>query len=87
MTETGMILGNPYNGERRPGSVGLPFEGVEVKVTTADGEETQTGVGYGDERGSKYGRLAGRGGGCRRMACSCMGGMLSGHVWLENQVI
>lgn len=32
MTETGMILGNPYCGERRPGSVGLPFPGVEVKL-------------------------------------------------------
>ncbi|KAF6260638.1 hypothetical protein COO60DRAFT_1684228 [Scenedesmus sp. NREL 46B-D3] len=32
MTETGMILSNPYEGERRPGFVGLPLPGVEVKV-------------------------------------------------------
>lgn len=32
MTETGMILSNPYAGERRPGSVGLPLPGVELKL-------------------------------------------------------
>ena len=32
MTETGMILSNPYRGERRPGSVGLPLPGVQVRV-------------------------------------------------------
>ena len=28
MSETLMITGNPYDGERRPGSVGPPFPGV-----------------------------------------------------------
>lgn len=32
MTETGMNTSNPYNGERRPGSVGFPLPGVEVIV-------------------------------------------------------
>ena len=32
MTETVMNLGNPLSGERRAGSVGVPFEGVEVRV-------------------------------------------------------
>ncbi len=32
MTETGMLTGNPYDGERRPGSVGFPFPQVEVRV-------------------------------------------------------
>ena len=32
MTETVMNLGNPLVGERRAGSVGLPFEGVEVRI-------------------------------------------------------
>lgn len=32
MTETGMILGNPLHGERRPGSVGVPFPGVDIKI-------------------------------------------------------
>ena len=36
MTETGMILSNPLHGERRPGSVGLPLPGVEVRLV--DGE-------------------------------------------------
>ena len=32
MTETGMNLTNPYDGERRPGSVGMPFPGQEARV-------------------------------------------------------
>jgi len=36
MSETLMNIGNPYIGERRPGSVGLPFPGVSVKLI--DGE-------------------------------------------------
>ena len=32
MTETGMITSNPYEGERRAGSVGLPLPGVTVRV-------------------------------------------------------
>ena len=30
MTETAMLVSNPYEGERRPGSVGFPLPGVEV---------------------------------------------------------
>jgi malonyl-CoA/methylmalonyl-CoA synthetase len=36
MTETFMNLSNPYTGERRPGTVGLPLPGVSVKLI--DGE-------------------------------------------------
>lgn len=32
MTEIGMALGNPLHGERRPGHVGHPFPGVEVRL-------------------------------------------------------
>ena len=32
MTETGMNTSNPYDGERRPGTVGVPLPGVEVRV-------------------------------------------------------
>ncbi|MFO0578307.1 MAG: acyl-CoA synthetase [Polyangia bacterium] len=32
MTELGMALSNPLRGERRPGSVGTPLPGVEVRV-------------------------------------------------------
>ena len=32
MTEIGMALSNPYHGERRPGYVGLPLPGVEVRL-------------------------------------------------------
>jgi malonyl-CoA/methylmalonyl-CoA synthetase len=32
MTEFGMGLGNPLHGERRPGCVGVPFPGVEVRL-------------------------------------------------------
>ncbi|HZQ78460.1 MAG TPA: AMP-binding protein [Acidimicrobiia bacterium] len=32
MTETGMNVSNPYDGERRPGTVGLPLPGVELRL-------------------------------------------------------
>jgi malonyl-CoA/methylmalonyl-CoA synthetase len=32
LTETGMNVSNPYEGERRPGTVGLPLPGVEVRL-------------------------------------------------------
>ena len=33
MTETGMNASNPYDGERRPGTVGQPLPGVEIRIT------------------------------------------------------
>jgi malonyl-CoA/methylmalonyl-CoA synthetase len=33
MTETSMNTSNPYKGERRAGTVGLPLPGVEVRIT------------------------------------------------------
>jgi malonyl-CoA/methylmalonyl-CoA synthetase len=38
MTETLMNVSNPYDGERRPGSVGLPLPGVEVRLSADDDE-------------------------------------------------
>ncbi|MDX1501974.1 MAG: acyl-CoA synthetase [Thermoanaerobaculia bacterium] len=38
MTETGMILSNPLDGERRPGCVGAPLPGVEVRRVDEGGE-------------------------------------------------
>tara|TARA_B100001175_G_scaffold232663_1_gene199145 strand:- start:564 stop:1406 length:843 start_codon:yes stop_codon:yes gene_type:complete len=32
MTETAMLVSNPYEGERRPGSVGFPLPGVEIRL-------------------------------------------------------
>ena len=37
MTETGMNTSNPLYGERRPGTVGLPLPGIEVRVTDEAG--------------------------------------------------
>lgn len=37
MTETLMLVSNPYDGERRPGSVGFPLPGVELRLSD-DGE-------------------------------------------------
>jgi len=34
MTEIGMALSNPLEGERRPGSVGRPLPGVEVRIAS-----------------------------------------------------
>jgi len=36
MTETNMITSNPYDGERVPGSAGLPLPGVSVRITEPD---------------------------------------------------
>ena len=36
MTETGMITSNPYDGERRPGTVGMPLPGVELRIADAE---------------------------------------------------
>lgn len=36
MTETGMNTSNPYEGERRAGTVGLPLPGVELRITDPD---------------------------------------------------
>ena len=44
MTETSMTTSNPYDGDRRAGTVGLPLPGVEVKVVDAQtGEDLPTG--------------------------------------------
>ena len=39
MTETGMNLTNPHEGERRPGTVGKPFPGQEARVVDLDSRE------------------------------------------------
>jgi len=37
MTEIGMALSNPLHGERKPGHVGAPLPGVEVRLMADDG--------------------------------------------------
>ena len=37
MTEIGMAISNPHHGERRPGAVGRPLPGVEVRLKTESG--------------------------------------------------
>jgi len=37
MTETVMQVSNPYEGERRPGTVGFPLPGVELRLAPAEG--------------------------------------------------
>jgi len=44
MTETNMNTSNPYDGERRAGTVGMPLPGVEVRITDREtGEEAPQG--------------------------------------------
>jgi malonyl-CoA/methylmalonyl-CoA synthetase len=40
MTETNMNTSNPYDGERRPGTVGFPLPGVEIRVVDAESGRT-----------------------------------------------
>jgi malonyl-CoA/methylmalonyl-CoA synthetase len=42
MTETLMLVSNPYEGERRPGTVGFPLPGVELRLS--DGQEGEIQV-------------------------------------------
>ena len=52
MTETGMNTSNPLHGERRPGTVGLPLPGVELRVADAAGRVLGPGeVGVLEVRG------------------------------------
>jgi malonyl-CoA/methylmalonyl-CoA synthetase len=53
MTETNMNTSNPYDGERRAGTVGFPLPGVELRITDAEtGEEVPDGdVGQIEVRG------------------------------------
>jgi malonyl-CoA/methylmalonyl-CoA synthetase len=48
MTETNMISSNPYEGERRPGSVGFPLPGVALRIRSQETGEIfaqgETGV-------------------------------------------
>ena len=53
MTETNMNTSNPYDGDRRAGTVGLPLPGVEVKITDPEtGEDVAQGeIGLIEVRG------------------------------------
>ena len=44
MTEIGMALSNPLTGERRPGCVGMPLPGVDVRLVDDAGHEVETGT-------------------------------------------
>jgi malonyl-CoA/methylmalonyl-CoA synthetase len=44
MTEIGMALSNPLSGERRPGSVGRPLPGVQVRLVDEEGGEVEAGT-------------------------------------------
>ncbi len=53
MTETNMNTSNPYDGDRRAGTVGMPLPGVELKITDPEsGEALDTGtIGQIEVRG------------------------------------
>jgi len=38
MTETVMLVSNPFDGERRPGAVGIPLPGVDLRLDEGSGE-------------------------------------------------
>ena len=44
MTETLITLTNPYDGVRRPGAVGFPVPGCEIRVVDDDGREVTDGT-------------------------------------------
>jgi malonyl-CoA/methylmalonyl-CoA synthetase len=44
MSETGMLVGNPIDGPRLPGTVGVPLPGVELRLVDADGQRVAAGT-------------------------------------------
>jgi malonyl-CoA/methylmalonyl-CoA synthetase len=54
MTETNMSTSNPYEGERRAGTVGFPLPGIELKITDSTTGETlpQGDIGQIEVRGA-----------------------------------
>ena len=44
MTEMGMAISNPYRGERRPGAIGQPLPGVQVRLAGETGGEVPEGT-------------------------------------------
>ena len=52
LTETGMNTSNPYDGDRRAGTVGRPLPGVELKICDAQGRALPRGeIGAVEVRG------------------------------------
>ncbi|WP_333714189.1 malonate--CoA ligase [Yoonia sp.] len=43
MTETNMNTSNPYDGERRAGTVGVPLPGVDLRLTDGKGKRVEDG--------------------------------------------
>ena len=43
MTEAGIVLSNPYDGERRPGTVGFPLPGMSIRLV-----DPESGVAVAD---------------------------------------
>ncbi|MDB6179951.1 malonate--CoA ligase [Paracoccus fistulariae] len=52
MTETNMNTSNPYEGDRRAGTVGPPLPGVELRVTHEGAEVAQGEIGMIEVRGA-----------------------------------
>ena len=48
MTETIMNISNPYDGERRPGSVGFPLPGVQARIVRQGGDSEARDVPDGE---------------------------------------
>ncbi len=51
MTETNMNTSNPYDGERRAGTVGMPLPGTQVRIVAGGAEVPQGEVGGIEVRG------------------------------------
>ena len=51
MTEANMITSNPYDGERRPGTVGHPLPGVDVRIVDGEGKPSDGEPGIIEVKG------------------------------------
>lgn len=44
MTEMGMAISNPYRGERKPGYIGQPLNGVTIRIADEQNQEVEAGT-------------------------------------------
>lgn len=50
MTEIGMALSNPYEGDRVPGTVGFPLPTVSVRIVNKEGKQVDSTEESGELR-------------------------------------
>ena len=51
MTETNMNISNPYEGERKAGTVGIPLPGIDIRIVSEEGKKLDGEIGIIELKG------------------------------------